>query len=73
METKTEKPVVHFVGNVVFDTSMFEGHEVAHVLAVDHYVWGHDHVRTSTVLKKFDDGSFETRNTLYKPLPENKE
>lgn len=62
-----EKPTVHFTGEPRFDTKMFPGHEVAHVEAADHYVWGNEIVRTSSVLKKFDDGSFETRNTLYKP------
>ena len=63
-----EKPVVYFSGEARFDTKLFPGHEVAHVRTVDHYVWGADKVRTSSVVKKFDDGSFETLNTLYKPL-----
>ena len=61
------KPVVYFTGEPVFDTSMFEGHEVAHVRAVNHPYWGNDKLRTSTVLKKNEDGSFETRNTIYTP------
>ena len=62
-----EKPEVFFVGEPVFDTKMFPGHEVAHVRTVNHYVWGRDKVRTSTVVNKNDDGSFETMNTIYKP------
>lgn len=62
-----DKPVVYYTGNATFDTNMFPGHEVAHVKTVNHYVWGSDQVRTSSVLNKFDDGSFETMNTLYKP------
>lgn len=62
-----DKPVVYYTGNATFDTNMFPGHEVAHVRAVNHYVLGSDQVRTSSVLNKFDDGSFETMNTLYKP------
>lgn len=62
-----DKPVVYYTGNATFDTNMFPGHEVAHVIAVNHYVLGSDQVRTSSVLNKFDDGSFETMNTLYKP------
>jgi hypothetical protein len=46
---------------------MYPGHEVAHVRTVNHPAWGSDKVRTSSVLYKFDDGSFETRNTIYKP------
>lgn len=63
----TDKPVVYYTGSPRFDTNMFPGNEVAHVNTVNHYVWGSDKVRTSRVLNKFDDGSFETLNTLYKP------
>lgn len=62
------KPTVYFIGNPRWDTKMFPGHEVAHVFTIDHYVWGRDRVRTSSVLNKFEDGSFETLNTMYKPL-----
>lgn len=65
--TKT-KPIVYFIGEPVFDTEMFPGHEVAHVNTTNHYVWGADKVRTSSVLQKFEDGSFETMNTQYKPV-----
>jgi hypothetical protein len=41
---------------------------VARVSALDHPVWGKDTVRTSVVLQKFSDGSFETMNTVYRPL-----
>jgi hypothetical protein len=65
------KPVVYFTGKATFDTTRFEGIEVGRVNAVDHYVWGRDVIRTSAVLKKYPDGSFETMNTLYKPLTSN--
>jgi hypothetical protein len=65
-----DKPEVFFIGDPRFDTEMFPGHEVAHVRAVNHYVWGDDKVRTSSIVKKFDDGSFETLNTIYKPHKE---
>lgn len=65
---KNDKPEVFFIGEPLFDTKMFPGHEVAHVKTVNHYVWGQDQVRTSSVVKKNDDGSFETLNTIYKPL-----
>lgn len=64
------KPRVQFVGEPVFDTTMFPGYEVAHVRTLNHYVWGRDMVRTSEVVKKFEDGSFETLNTLYVPYEE---
>jgi hypothetical protein len=73
MESVKIKPVVYYVGNPRWDTEMFPGHEVAHVHTVDHYVWGRDIVRTSSVLKKFSDGSFETMNTVYRPLPPDEE
>lgn len=58
------KPVVYFYGEPIFDTEMYPGHEVAHVHAINHPVWGMGLVRTSSVIKKDDDG-FETMNTLY--------
>jgi len=67
-KTSKEKPEVLFFGEPVFDTKMFPGTEVAHVRTQNHYVWGMDNVRTSRVIKKNDDGSFETLNTLYKPI-----
>lgn len=64
------KPVVTFIGEAVFDSKMYKGHVVARVHALDHPIWDNDMVRTSSVLKKFDDGSFETLNTIYKPQKE---
>lgn len=73
------KPVVHFIGEpLFFNYYTYELEEeltkdtVARVNAVDHYVWGKDSVRTSVVLKKFSDGSFETMNTVYRPVREEK-
>lgn len=60
------KPEVQFIGQAVFDTALFPGHEVAHVMAANHPILGRSIVRTSEVINKFDDGSFETLNTLYK-------
>lgn len=62
------KPTVHFVGDATFfDYADDPDAPVAKVDAIDHPVWGSDVVRTSIVLNKFDDGSFETLNTIYKP------
>jgi hypothetical protein len=68
------KPVVHFTGEAKFFNYYTQDIEeeltkdtVARVNAVDHYVWGKDVVRTSVVLQKFSDGSFETMNTVYRP------
>lgn len=62
-----QKPIVFFTGTPLFDSKMFEGVEVAHVRTVNHPVWGSDKVRTSSIVNKNDDGSFETLNTQYKP------
>jgi len=47
--------------------------EYARVFGLDHPVLGADDIRTSIVLKKNDDGSFETMNTLYVPDKEKHE
>lgn len=69
------KPVVHYIGNALFFnyyTNELEDEltkdTVARVNAINHPVWGKDTVRTSVVLKKFSEGSFETMNTVYRPL-----
>lgn len=62
-----DKPVVYFTGKALFDETTFEGHTVARVLTLNHPVWGNDKVRTSSVVQQFEDGSFETLNTIYKP------
>ena len=42
-------------------------YEKAVVYGLDHPILGRDTINTSIVLKKNDDGSFETLNTLYVP------
>lgn len=71
MTTKIEKPVVHFIGEPhywMWDSK----NEVAGLeVVLDHPHLGFcPNVRTSTVLKKFPNGSFETRNTMYVPATE---
>ena len=81
-----DKPKVRFVGEPVFYTVELspmhqktygqyadaEGYvEYARVSGLDHPILGADTIRTSIVIKKHDDGSFETLNTLY--VPETKE
>jgi hypothetical protein len=71
MTTQIEKPVVHYLGQPQY--WMWDSkNEVAGLLFVfDHpYLGACPDVRTSTVLKKFPDGSFETRNTMYVPATE---
>lgn len=71
MTTKIEKPVVHFIGEPHY--WMWDAkNEVAGLeVVLDHPRLGAcPNVRTSTVLKKFPDGSFETRNTMYVPATE---
>ena len=68
------KPVVHFINEAIFFNyytneleEVLTKDTVARVQALDHPVWGADIVRTSVVLQKFSDGSFETMNTVYRP------
>lgn len=48
-------------------------YEKAIVYGLDHPILGRDIIHTSIVLKKNDDGSFETMNTLYVPTKETDE
>ena len=77
-----DKPIVRFAGKALFYTvelspmhqktySQYadaEGYvEHARVSGLNHPILGADDIRTSIVVKKHDDGSFETLNTLYVP------
>lgn len=66
------KPTVHFKGEArFFQATVIEtGKEIemARVEAIDHPRLGAQVVRTSRIVQKFDDGSFETLNTIYKPV-----
>ena len=83
-----DKPKVRFVGEPIFYTVKLspmhqktygqyadeEGYvEYARVSGLNHPILGSDDIRTSIVLKKHDDGSFETMNTLYVPYKEKHE
>jgi hypothetical protein len=68
-ENLQAKPVVYFLGQPFF--FMWNSlDEVARLpFVINHPLLGKcSEVRTSKVLAKFPDGSFETRNTIYKPL-----
>ena len=74
-----QKPIVTFVGEAKFFESTitdvqkelynYYSNEIiqAVVYGLDHPILGRDKITTSIVLYKFDDGSFETLNTIYKP------
>lgn len=62
------KQTVHYIGNAIF--TEFGGFEQANVLAIDHPLLGLERVTTSAILEKFEDGSFETRNSIYVQLKE---
>lgn len=80
------KPVVDFIGKVTFTKRIMtvpellrdyavhlnadNSYEYANVYAMNHPILGEDLVRTSIVIKKNDDGSFETLNTVYQPVKE---
>lgn len=60
------KPVVDFVAESV----KWRGHgdcESARVFAINHPRLGTCTVYTSPIVRRFDDGSFETKNTVYRP------
>jgi hypothetical protein len=48
-------------------------YEKAIVFGLDHPILGRDTIHTSIVVKKNEDGSFETLNTLYVPDKEKHE
>ena len=62
------KPVVHFIRGTESFYEVGPDMKVARVRALDHPIYGADIIRTSLIVKKHDDGSFETLNTIYKPL-----
>jgi len=67
-KTTNDKPIVQFVGEANF-FKYFGGEAlVAMVHTLDHPVWGAEEVRTSRVIKRNEDGSFETLNTRYVPV-----
>lgn len=70
--TNMIKPVVHYTGKAKFyEVEADDGFvEYARVYGLDHPVLGKADIRTSLVVKKHGDGSFETLNTLYRPLKE---
>lgn len=62
------KPVVFFTGKARFvDWPYKKDCQVASVYALNHPKLGECLVRTSQVMEIFDDGSFETMNTMYIP------
>lgn len=83
---KHEKPIVDFIGKIKFtkrvitDPSLLRdyavhlnadnSYEYATLYVMNHPALGEDLVRTSIVIKKNKDGSFETLNTVYKPVKE---
>jgi hypothetical protein len=78
------KPVVYFEGVPVFqavDVSLYGDEYAAYmdkdgcakravVFGIDHPKIGTGVIRTSVVINIFNDGSFETMNTVYVPLKE---
>ena len=65
------KPTVHFIPPATYQTvhDIASGTDatVAHVYALDHPILGQTDVRTSRILNRFEDDSFETLNTIYVP------
>ena len=61
------KPTVRFTGEPLFE-SAWPNCEIAYVHTLDHPRLGEQDIRTSAVMKKNEDGSFETLNTIYVPV-----
>lgn len=83
-----DKPVVHYTGKPNFyriqlSPDLWETYkeyldeegcyERAKVYGLDHPFLGEDEISTSIIVKKNEDGSFETLNTLYVPAKEKHE
>lgn len=67
-ELRALKPVVYFIGVPHFWMWNSKDEVAGLARVINHPNLGTiDDVRTSKVLNKFRDGSFETRNTVYKP------
>lgn len=81
----TDKPTVHFKGTAAFYpaplapmhqktygqyANEYNEVEYACVYGLDHPILGEGDIRTSIVVQKYPDGSFETLNTLYVPVKE---
>jgi len=72
----TNKPIVNFIDNAEFyEVEYFKDNEllsseVARVFVTNHPKLGNGIIHTSIIKQKFDDGSFETLNTVYKPIKE---
>ena len=63
------KPVVFFVGEPrFFDWPNKKDVQVASVYGINHPKLGEARIRTSQVMEIYDDGSFETLNTMYIPV-----
>ena len=63
---KSTKPIVHYDGEAMF-LQAYDSSYYASVFALDHPVVGRGWVRTSNIVSKSGDGSFETLNTIYAP------
>jgi hypothetical protein len=74
-----QKPIVSFTGEAEFFSVFIRDEDkealeldtnevtVAGVYAINHPKLGRDRIRTSVVVKRNYDGSFETLNTIYVP------
>jgi hypothetical protein len=66
------KPTVHFNGEAMF-MQAYDSSYYASVFALDHPKLGRGWVRTSRIVSKSGDGSFETMNTIYVPAKDKSE
>lgn len=62
------KPTVLFTRDTVYGEPNIQWGERGYVRALNHPRLGNCDVHTTVILEIFEDGSFETLNTIYKPF-----
>lgn len=62
------KPTVLFTHDTVYGEPNIQGGGRGYVRALNHPRLGNCDVHTTVILEIFEDGSFETLNTIYKPV-----
>jgi len=62
------KPTVLFTRDTVYGEPNIQWGERGYVRALNHPRLGNCDVHTTVILEIFEDGRFETLNTIYKPV-----
>lgn len=67
-EYQMKKPTVLFTYDTVHGSPIIQQGIRGYVRALNHPRLGNCDAHTTVILKVFEDGSFETLNTIYKPF-----